>query len=534
MAGHTGDAAVASSQSQFRLRNLWTRTSGISWVDVVCSAVLCAGIALYIVAYSSLSIATYQSGRSLFDLAAFEQSFWNAAHGSLFLCSLEVTRPDLVAQMSHFGRHFSPIFILLLPVYILHQHPSTLLVMQSVALGAAAIPLYLFGRTRLKSPFAAMVVALLYLVNPAIHDVNTVNEFHELSFVVPLIFLAFYALEVERTRLYVLAVTGILLVKEDVALTVCALGLYVMLIEGRRRLGAITFVTGAAWFVLVTQLVIPAFRGPNGRIPYLGYDYLGNGVAGIIRGLLTRPLPLWHVLTASAKLRYLFWLLLPVSFIVLLAPEVLLVAAPASLIILASTFPLTYALFAHYVAPVVPVLFIAAIISIGRVQQIARHAVRGRIVNGVCTAAVLLSLVAGTAYAQVRLHKIPTQVVVRAVPDPVAAAGIALAAAIPERASLVVEDHRWLAHAANRRLLYFLFDRSPDADYVLINPSTYPPITNVRPEVRAAAVRRIATNSAYIALQCAEGFSLYARKDAYRRDRPALACRLIPAVGSRG
>ncbi len=512
-----------------RLPDFWSRAATLARTDVLCGALLCVGIALYTVAYSSLSIATYRAGRSLFDLAAFEQSFWNAAHGRLFLTSLEVTRPDVVAEMCHFGRHFSPIFVLLLPIYMLHQDATTLLVVQSLALGSAALPLYLFGRARLKSNAAALVIALLYLANPAIHDVNTVNEFHELAFVVPLIFLAFYALETERTLLYGLAVAGMLFVKEDVALTVCALGIYVALCTGRRRLGVVTFVAGATWFIGVVLLVIPAFRGPNGPIPYLGYDYLGTGVAGIIRGMVLRPLSLWHVVTAAAKLRYIFWLLMPVSFVVVLAPEVLFVALPALVIILASTFPLTYALFAHYVAPIVPVIFIALVISIGRLQCFGWSARRDRMLSSIYAVTVLLVLIGGTAYAQVRLRKLPTDVVARIDPDPRAAAGIALVDAIPERASLVVEDHRWLAHAANRRLLYFLFGRSPQADYVVINPSTYPPITNVHQEDRQAAVQRIVMSGDYLQFQCSQGFSLYIRKSAYARDEPALACTLIPS-----
>ncbi|HEX7101167.1 MAG TPA: DUF2079 domain-containing protein, partial [Nitrolancea sp.] len=126
----------------------------------MCALIIIIAVALYVVAYSSLSIAAYRTGHTLFDLALFEQSFWNAARGTLFSVSLEVTRPDLVAQMSHFGRHFSPIFFLLLPFSMLHQQPSMLLVLQSLALGGAAIPLYLFARHRLGSAPLALVIAL--------------------------------------------------------------------------------------------------------------------------------------------------------------------------------------------------------------------------------------------------------------------------------------------------------------------------------------------------------------------------------------
>ncbi len=509
------------------------RARDLPWVEAICASTLGAVVALYAVVYSSLSIAAYRTGRTLFDLAAFEQSFWNATQGRLFSVSLEVTRPDLVVQMSHFGRHFSPIFFLLLPVYATYQHPSTLLVLQSLALGGAAIPLYLFARERLRSPVAALVIAVLYLASPAVHDVNTVNEFHELSFVIPLVFLAFYAIETERWLLYGVAVAGMLCVKEDVALTVCALGVYVAAVAGRRMLGLATLLSGGAWFVAVTLFVIPAFRGVNGPIPFLGYEYLGTGMVGIISGLIMKPLALWHVVTAAPKIQYVFWLLVPTSFIALLAPEILAVAAPAMLVILASTFPLTYAEYAQYVAPIVPVVFVAMVVGIDRLRGIWQHNGRRCQTASLFVGVLLLSATLGTTYSQIRLHKFPAHVRYSDVPNPTSAAAIDLVQAIPARASVVIEDHRWLAHAANRRVLYFLSDRSPEADYVLINGGSLPPITNVHKEVREAAVQRIITSGNYVAFQCAQGFELYVRKDVIARDKPMLACTLIPSVPAR-
>ena len=485
---------------------------------------LVAGVALYVIAYSSLLIAAYRTGHTLFDLALFEQSFWNAAHGTLFSVSLEVTRPDLVAQMSHFGRHFSPIFFVLLPFYMLHQQPSTLLVLQSLALGGAAIPLYLFARHRLGSSSLALVFALLYLANPAIHDVNTVNEFHELAFVVPLIFLAFYAIESERWTLYALAVAGMLMVKEDVALEVIALGLYVALIARRRRIGAITMLAGGIWFVLAVLVIIPVFRGPNGPIPFLGYDYLGHGIVGIASGVFAKPGALWHVVTAAPKLRYLFWLGIPVAFLALLAPEALAVAAPPLLIVLASTFPLTYAIYAQYVAPIVPVVFIAAVIGLHRAQRLITRLDLARTVRLATTSVLLLALIAGTLFAQFQLHKFPTHLIYPTAPDPQVVAALRIIDALPADASVVSEDHRWLAHLANRPHLYVLSAHSPAADYILTNRSAMKPITNYTAKDRAAAIERIRAGGEYVRLECEGGFVLYAKKRVVERDRPHFSC----------
>jgi uncharacterized membrane protein len=493
-------------------------------IEWLCALALIIAVTLYAIAYSSLSIAAYRTGHTLFDLALFEQSFWNAARGTLFSVSLEVTRPDLVAQMSHFGRHFSPIFFLLLLFYALHQQPSTLLVLQSLALGAAAIPLYLFARHRLGSSPLALVFALLYLASPAIHDVNTVNEFHELAFVVPLIFLAFYAIETERWALYAFAVFGMLAVKEDVALEVIALGLYATIIARRRRIGVMTMLTAAVWFVLAVLVVIPAFRGPNGPIPFLGYDYLGHGIVGIASGVFTKPVALWHVVTAAPKLRYLFWLLIPVAFLALLAPEVLAVAAPPLLIVLASTFPLTYAIYAQYVAPIVPLVFLAAVIGFARVRRFSTRLDLARSARLTTTVALLLALIAGTLFAQLQLHKFPAHLIYPTTPDPQVAAALTLVDSLPPSASVVSEDHRWLAHLANRPYLYVLSAHSPQADYILTNGTAMKPVTNYLQADRTAAIERIKASGQYLTFDCDGGFVLYAKKGAYVRDRPHFAC----------
>jgi uncharacterized membrane protein len=371
------------------------------------------------------------------------------------------------------------------------------------------------------------VISLLYLANPAIHDVNTVNEFHELAFVVPLIFLAFYAIETDRWALYAFAVLGMLMVKEDVALEVIALGLYVAIIARRRRIGVITMLAGAIWFVLAVLVVIPAFRGPNGPIPFLGYDYLGHGIGGIAGGVFTRPSALWHVVTAAPKLRYLFWLLIPVAFLALLAPEVLAVAAPPLLIVLASTFPLTYAIFAQYVAPIVPIVFIAAVIGFNRAQRLITRLDVARSAQLATTSALLLALIAGTLFAQIQLHKFPAHLVYPTTPDPQFAAALAIIDSLPPTASVVSEDHRWLAHLANRPHLYVLSAHSPAADYILTNGTALKPITNYTEKDRTAAIERIRESGEYVRFECDGGFVLYEKKGVVVRDGTWLGCRRV-------
>ena len=491
---------------------------------------------LYIVAYSARSIHAYTIGTTLFDLATFEQSFWNATHGTLFFSSLE-------GDISHFGRHFSPIFYLLLPIYALHRDPTTLLVLQSVALGLAAIPLYLFARRRLGQSPAALGLAALYLASPAVHDINIVNEFHELAFAVPLLFLAFYAAEARRWRLYGLAVVGALMGKEDVALTVAALGIYLALVQRERRIGLITAAGSVAWFLIVVEWIMPALRGPLGPVPFLGYDYLGEGIFGIARGVVTNPRELWQVMSSQPKQDYLHWLFLPVAFVALLAPEVLLITAPGLLLILASAYPPTFAIFERYVAPILPFVYIATVIGIARLRDAGRAIAwlrertghrddtqRPALLPRAVMTLALVALVASSAvYAQVHLRKYPDRLRYTDEPSPHAATAMAIAADIPEHATVAIEDHRLLVRAAHRRHLYYLSGSSPATDYLVVDRAVGP-ITNASPEERATALDRVIEGGEYLLIRCEDGIALYGSRAAYQRDAAWFAG-LTPSSG---
>lgn len=477
-------------------------------VDAGCLALLLVAVLLYIVAYSSKSINHYRIGVTLFDLAVFDQSFWNATQGTLFYTSLE-------GEISHFGRHFSPIFFLLLPFYALRPDPTTLLVLQSVALGLAAIPLWLITRMRVGHPLPALVAGLVYLASPVVHDINIVNEFHEVAFAIPLLFLAFLALETERWRLYWVAVIGSLMVKEDVALIVAALGLYVAFAAGHRRTGLATLATAAVWFVVVVELVMPALRGSLGPVPFVGYEYLGEGIFGIARGIVTKPGELLEVMTSAPKREFLKWLFLPVGFLALLAPRVLFIALPGLFLILASTNPSTYAVFERYIAPALPFIFIAAIVGVARLagwgerlfRRTGRFGADGRWQHA-CVALAVLPLLAGTLYSQQQLDKRPESLLVRGEPSPHAALAMQLAGAIPSGASVVIEDHRLLDRASQRRDLFYLSGRSPYADYVLVDRRVAP-ITHIPAEDRSRFIETVVRSGDYQPVYCRDGLALY-------------------------
>ena len=150
-------------------------------------------VILYTVVYSVLSIARYNTFHATtFDLGIMTQVVWNTAHGRLFETSLgRAINAKLIG--SYMGNHVRPFLLLLAPIYRLWPDPRLLLVVQSTALGMAAVPLYAIALRRTSDPRFASVVALCYLAYPALGFLN-LFDFHPIAFSIPCIFLAYWAL----------------------------------------------------------------------------------------------------------------------------------------------------------------------------------------------------------------------------------------------------------------------------------------------------------------------------------------------------
>ena len=77
-------------------------------------------------------------GASTFDFGIFAQMYEYMAKTGLPLTTCE--RGQL---LSHFYIHFSPIYYLFLPIYMIFRTPITLIVIQSIMVFGAVIPLLL-------------------------------------------------------------------------------------------------------------------------------------------------------------------------------------------------------------------------------------------------------------------------------------------------------------------------------------------------------------------------------------------------------
>src|SRR5690606_36007820 len=89
--------------------------------------------------------------------------------------------------------HCDPILIALSPVMAIHRGAETLIVLQTVWLASAAIPIYLVGRDRLGDAFGT-ALGLAYLSFPSLHTIN-LFDFHSLALSIPVVVWVVYFLD---------------------------------------------------------------------------------------------------------------------------------------------------------------------------------------------------------------------------------------------------------------------------------------------------------------------------------------------------
>src|SRR4030095_4141189 len=319
--------------------------------------VVAIGVAVYAASFSFVTLARHWTFKThALDLAYYVQLTWNLARGA----GARVSLPE----MNAWGDHFSPIMYLFVPAFWIFPGPAVLLVAQSIALGLGAIAVFCIAAGWRGGERPAAVFAVLYLIHPSLHGIN-VRDFHSAALTIPLLLAAIYFVEAERPWLYWGSVLLILTTREDAAIAVVGLGLWLAVTKRRWRWGMVTALGAFSLLVVDTRWLIPYFRGEP--YPHLGrYAHLGRSVPEIIGTLLLHP---WRVLAGmltEKRLIYLGAMLAPLAFLPLLARECLVGLAPPPLENLLGQDPILFNHRTQYQSFILPFLFAAAIAGYDR------------------------------------------------------------------------------------------------------------------------------------------------------------------------
>lgn len=248
---------------------------------------------------------------STYDFGIFAQMYYYMKKAFVPITTCERNR-----LLSHFSVHVSPIFYIVLPFYYVFPSPVTLIVCQFIFLLSGIIPVYLLCKKKGLSNLITTCISLLYLTYPTLYS-GLFYDFHENKFLPPLILWLVYFVEKENVVGTILFAIYTLLVKEDAAIYVACVGLFMIFgKKGKKNkiLGALTIITAVAYFFCLYHFL--ANSGDGAMIDRYGNFVMeDDGALGILVTVFKNPSYFVSQIMSEDKLKTFMWLFVPVTFI---------------------------------------------------------------------------------------------------------------------------------------------------------------------------------------------------------------------------
>jgi len=346
-------------------RSFWVAMSFVAFAALAFSA--------FFIVFLVLKQNAYETHAE--DLGIMDQAIWNTLHGDILHQTICNTIGDVNCVgpngISRLAIHFEPILFPISLFYVFFPSPKTLLVLQTLIVASGAFPAFWLARLRLRNEWVAVVIALLYLLYPALHEA-TIFDFHAVTLTAAFLLYMLYFMYTRRTVwLFVFAVLA-MACKEEIPILVAVFGLWSIIFQLRWRSGAALVLIALAWTGI--GLIIVHFASPVGHTPLTArYTYLGNSIVAIVLYILRHPTTIikQHVFE-SQHLYYLKTLFTPSGYLVVFSPWILVMAASTLTLNLLSSDPQMYSGLYQYSAEIVPVLIFGTIESIVLILWVVR------------------------------------------------------------------------------------------------------------------------------------------------------------------
>jgi uncharacterized membrane protein len=313
-----------------------------------------------------------------FDLGHHDQAIWLLAHGKGFIT---------VSGMPVLGHHLTLAYFAVAPLYWLGGGPQLLDLLQTAALALSAVPVFLYARDRLGNEWLALTFGVAWLLNPTVQWLCW-EAWHPETMAIPFLLMAWLMASRKRHVWYWIFLLVSLTWKEDIALAVVGLGI-VLLVRRQRRLGVLTMVVGAAWFIFAFGVAMPAFNGGTNQA-MIFYGELGDSPGELIKTTFTNPTMVIDRLQDNDALGYARDLLAPFAFTALLAPLLLVPAVPQFFANILTNLNFFWSIQFHYAAIIVAFVAIASIDGVARLKSLPLR----RFAVGAVAAAALATSVA--------------------------------------------------------------------------------------------------------------------------------------------
>jgi len=326
---------------------------------------------VYGIVFCLISLVNHYNFRTYgLDLGIYTHGIFSYSHlhWHLFTLGLEGD------AFNHLGNHFSPIVALFSPLYYIFG-TYTLLVVQISAILFGGWGVYSFAKERLKG-FQPELILLLFFSMWGIYSALA-YDWH--ANVIAAMFVPWFILFVERgeTKKAILMFVLVLICKENMAVWMAAIiaGLAVRNFFLKPKdtnwlfTGSLLAVS-VVYFLVVQTAIMPALN-TQGVSDHLGnYSHLGNGPAGIVKSMLTKPRQIFYLLFESLQEDALtFKLKSQLHFMVLVSGGIALIYRPHYLIMLApiyaqkllSSNPAHWGVYSQYSIEFAPIITLAMV-----------------------------------------------------------------------------------------------------------------------------------------------------------------------------
>ena len=476
------------------------------------TAIVVIAIVRYAIFFSNITIKNHFNLQTAgYDLGIENNLVWNAAHwnGPLFKTSVQMGGPT----GTHVGLHQTYISYLIGIPYRLLPRPETLLVLQSILIGGAAFPLFVYARRHLGA-WTACLIALLCLFYAPLHGSN-LYDFHYLPFAPLFLWTTLALLDARRDRWAALAIVLTLANREDMSALLIVVGMFLLLTGERPRAGLVVAAVGAAYFVIVKFIVMPRFLGGATAYVHQYKDLVPagqHGFAGVLETVAGNPGYTATTVLHRDKFLYLLQIMAPLAFFPWRRPIGLLCSLPGFFFtMLATQYPWLTRLGFQYTAYWTSFLFLALVANLRWLNSRERAApdpaaaaqVRDsrrawKIAMAGATLVTCYQL--GPVFQQhtTMAGFLPLRVDINA-SDRLRHANLyALIDQIPPDASVAASE-MLVAHVSSRKHAYTLYHGAYDADYILArSPPESRDVDNYIAALRSGAYGVVAEKGVFV------------------------------------
>ena len=324
----------------------------------------------YILTFQLLKLYTF---KYYADFSVWLELFSNVKDGRGIISTLEQTSHSFESARNYLAVHFVPlIYLLVLPLYIFINYPVYLIVLQTLILTSSAIPLYLFARDVFKDKRIGHLFAASFLFFPTLQYIN-LYDFEFLRISIPLLLFCFYFLHTKKYFFYYVFFILSILVREEVALTMFLLGLYIILVMKEKKHGIATSVISILYFLALVKIIMPYFASDTSGFHYhkafSSFSHLGDSPVQILIYIISHPLAVFSNLLDKVKIANFLMYTIPLLFMPIFSPSILLISTGNLLLNFLSLSISHYSYILYYLSPSIPFLFLSAIQGVKNISD---------------------------------------------------------------------------------------------------------------------------------------------------------------------